>query len=245
MSIIKTKKMTKSKKKEFVKKDLSIIIPTGHESDYIEYLNKYFNVTILDPIKVENGESPMPDLILFTGGADVNPEMYNEKTGSRTSVNIKRDKLEYSIFRKFNKIPKLGICRGAQFLTVCNDGKLIQHVENHCNGNHQITTTGSKWMYGSRGYEITSTHHQMMYPFNLPKDNYELIAWSTKFKSPTYLNGDNEEIKLDPNFLEPEIVFYPNTKSLCIQGHPEYGNCPEETKDYCFSLINSYLLKDN
>jgi carbamoylphosphate synthase small subunit len=134
-------------------------------------------------------------------------------------------------------MPKLGICRGGQFLTVMNGGKMIQDVNNH-SGNHKITHVGS-----GQVYEITSTHHQMMFPFNLPDHRFELVAHSQYFQSTKYLNGNDEEFDLPKDFLEPEIIYYPESNSLCIQGHPEYNHCPEKTKQWCFKLMDMYLFK--
>jgi gamma-glutamyl-gamma-aminobutyrate hydrolase PuuD len=181
---------------------------------------------------------PKIDLVYFTGGEDVSPDFYGQGVGKFTTFNKKRDDLEYSNFNNvFYGTPKLGICRGAQFLTVVNGGKLIQHVTNH-NTDHNISINNSLEI------PITSSHHQMMFPYDLPKEQYELIAHSTYFKSNTYLDGNNEEIKLPKGFLEPEIVYYPNSNSLCIQGHPEWMNPDCKTVTYINNLINSKLFKN-
>jgi hypothetical protein len=91
---------------------------------------------------------------------------------------------------------------------------------------------------------MSSTHHQMMYPYNMPKTAFELVAWSEYFLSDTYLNGGNEEMELPEEFLEPEIVYYPNRKALAIQGHPEYPGVEENTLTFCKKLIFNYLLDD-
>lgn len=179
------------------------------------------------------------DLVVFTGGADVNPELYMENTGKHTQVNKKRDSTEIDYFNWFRNTPKLGICRGSQFLTVMNGGKLIQHVNGHTQ-THKIEMKISP--QSSTGtYEITSTHHQMLFPFNVRR--YELIAWSKRFRSTTYLDGDNKEVVLPKHFLEPEIVYYPDTNSLAIQGHPEFTHCKRQTQDMCKNLIYKFLLK--
>ena len=90
-------------------------------------------------------------------------------------------------------------------------------------------------------YTITSSHHQMLYPFDLHEKDYKLIAYSEYFQSNTYLNGDNEEIELVKNFLEPEIVYYKNSNALCIQGHPEWSYCEKRTSSMCLNLIDKYL----
>jgi gamma-glutamyl-gamma-aminobutyrate hydrolase PuuD len=174
------------------------------------------------------------DILFFTGGEDVNPQFYNENVGKHTYVNELRDEYERDIWNAYLEKPKICVCRGSQFASVMSGGKLIQHVTNH-SGEHKITTDEGNT------YNISSTHHQMVYPFDI---DHKMIAWSTNIRSNTYLNGDNKEIQLPDNFVEPEIVFYPKTKALGIQGHPEmynYENNPE-LLDYLNTLIEKYLI---
>ena len=148
------------------------------------------------------------------------------------------------MFNKFSNVPKLGICRGSQFLTVASGGKLIQHVEGHAVGTpHLITVTSNKLGMYDYKYPMPSTHHQMMFPYNLDTLDYDLIGTSTYFLSPNYVNGNNEFIDVPEDFLEPEIVYYKHTKALAIQGHPEFFNSDPDTTDMCLELISAYLLK--
>ena len=217
-----------------VKQLLNIVIADDASSlDYVSYLNEKFEVIVHKIIDVKNPKDI--DLVLFTGGEDVNPGYYNESVGKYTFINNNRDKKEIDTFAKFRGNSfLLGICRGSQLLTVLSGGKLIQHVEGHCKDH-------SMMLRGSLSYNITSSHHQMLYPFNLNEKDYELIAYSEFFQSKTYLNGNNEEIELTKNFLEPEIVYYKNTNSLCIQGHPEWSHCERRTSSMCLNLIDRYL----
>lgn len=217
-----------------VKQPLNIVIADDASSlDYVSYLNEKFEVTVHKIADVKNPKDV--DLVLFTGGEDVNPVYYNEKVGKYTHFNDKRDQKEMDTFYKFKKHSfLLGICRGSQLLTTLSGAKLIQHVEGHCKDHSMI-------MRGSVRYNITSSHHQMLYPFDLNEKDYELIAYSEYFQSKTYLNGDNEEIELPKNFLEPEIVYYKNTNALCIQGHPEWSHCERRTSLMCLNLIDKYL----
>lgn len=182
------------------------------------------------------------DLVLFTGGADVNPNYYGEKKGIHTYINEKRDEEERYVMQHIpNSTPRLGICRGAQFLTVMNGGKLIQHVEGH-GTDHEVTLLEKTARNSDEYYfPMSSTHHQMMFPYNLKDHEYQLIGVSRFFVSNVYLNGENEQIKIPSSFLEPEIVFYPKTRSLCIQGHPEYNTCPRSGVMICNKLIKEYL----
>jgi gamma-glutamyl-gamma-aminobutyrate hydrolase PuuD len=180
------------------------------------------------------------DVIIFTGGEDVYPGMYNEEIGQYTSFNDERDYEEERVFNKAKKLKRLlvGICRGGQFLTVMNGGKLIQHVYGHAiGGTHKIFIPSE-----NRHIDITSTHHQMMYPFNLSEQDYSIIAHADKLSS-TYLNGWNEERSLHENFVEPEIVYYPKTNSLCIQGHPEYMDKNSDAVKFINLLIDE-LIED-
>lgn len=151
------------------------------------------------------------DLVLFTGGEDVDPSFYKERANPKTSSNIHRDRREIMDYVKALdlKIPMLGICRGSQFLCVMNGGRLVQHQENKY-GVHPMETT-----YGR--ISITSTHHQAAFPFNLPTKDYKILGWTNGISS-IHENGYGEE--MNPP-VECEIVYYPKTRSLGIQGHPE------------------------
>ena len=217
-----------------VKQVLNIVIADDASSlDYVSYLNEKYEVIVHKTVDVKNPKDI--DLVLFTGGEDVNPAHYNENIGKYTHINSNRDKKEIDTFYRFkDKSFLLGICRGNQLLTILSGGKLIQHVEGHCRDHSMVLNNSLK-------YNITSSHHQMIYPFNLNEKDYELIAYSEYFQSNTYLNGDNEEIELSNNFLEPEIVYYKKTNALCIQGHPEWNHCEKRTSQMCLNLIDKYL----
>lgn len=204
-------------------------IPTSY-SLFLKKLFEGYEIEIFDLIKLKNSEDFLPDLILFTGGEDVHPAEYGEKQGKFTRCNVARDVEEKLIYQRFYKdVPKLGICRGAQFLTVMCGGSLIQHVENHNNVTHSIK------LNDNRVIMIPSDHHQMIYPYTASK--YEILGYSEYFLSPVYLNGDNKNIELPENFLESEIVFYPHYNSLAIQAHPEW--CDYKSKSF---LILKYLI---
>jgi len=220
-----------------MKKKLNVLIneQTGNDS-YLAFLALQFDVNIINFSNYTGKENI--DLVLFTGGEDVYPEYYGERTGKYTSINKKRDNIEHKMFQYTLNIPKLGICRGSQFLTVMAGGKLIQHVEGHgIGGKHTIDIVHPF----NQIVEITSTHHQMLYPFNLSKEDYIMCAYSTYNRSGVYLNGDNENISLPNDFVESEIVFYPKYNALAIQGHPESGVMSIEEKMFFLKYIQQML----
>ena len=205
---------------------------------YIVGGDRSYAELFLDEIKIVK-DIKDANVVLFTGGEDVHPDFYGEDVGRLTSTNKKRDEIELALFKEARKYNKLcvGICRGSQLLTVLSGGGLIQHVSNHAkSGTHKIHLINE-----GVDIDITSTHHQMMYPFWLNKKKYDIIAKSTKDLSTTYLDGNDREKRLPPDFVECEIVYYKTTNCLCIQGHPEYMPKDSSAVRYINVLIREYL----
>ena len=209
---------------------------------YLEQADGWYFQDVFDevvPIRLLQDDLTKKDVIYFGGGTDVSPSFYGEELHPLSQrPNILRDIFEEAVFKRYvGKIAGfLGICRGSQLLTVLNGGKLIQHVENHA-GDHKIVSNDGIVM------DATSTHHQMMYPFDLPKKQYEILATPyPKPRSSFYERGDRQEYAQEQVPVEPEIVWYPKSKSLCIQGHPEYMNTHEDFPQHCFELIKKRLL---
>ena len=152
------------------------------------------------------------DLVVFTGGADVFPGIYKEEDiHPRTSYLLDRDDMEMTAYEKALKLGKkmIGICRGHQLLSALNGAKLIQDQPNP--GMHFMKTH-----YGDEIF-INSLHHQAVFPFNLPEENYHILGW-TEGLSSHHQNGRKEE--MNPP-VEVEMIYFPKTKCLGIQCHPE------------------------
>lgn len=126
------------------------------------------------------------DIIVFTGGTDVDPLLYSEVPHPYTDNPDKaRDAFCVSLFKyaKAQGIFKTGICRGSQFLTAMTGGKLDQHIRGHPNGSHEIKCVmgedgrGNDFYKHDPGYfegtfVVTSSHHQAM----LPHKDTQVIA---------------------------------------------------------------------
>lgn len=114
-----------------------------------------------------------------------------------------------------------------------NGGLLVQNVRGHATfGTHQISN-----MNDFETYEITSTHHQMQYPFNLDSKDYKLL-WVANPRRSEYYEGD--QITAVP--YEPEIVLYHvpgKPKCLAIQGHPEMMRPEAPVLEMLNRLINN------
>lgn len=181
------------------------------------------------------------DIVLFTGGEDVYPGYYGQSTGSKTHYNQSRDDIEISIFELAERLNKLivGICRGCQFTAIMSGASLIQHVTGHgIAGTHKIEIIDE-----NRCIDITSTHHQMVYPFNMHESEYKIIAKSKTNLSQMYLDGDDCKCYIPENFVEPEIIYFYKTNVLGIQGHPEYMDKNSSAVAFINVLIKE-LLED-
>ncbi len=160
------------------------------------------------------------DLVVFTGGSDVNPLLYGESPHSLTYFDPKRDEADMEIYSMCLKegIPMFGVCRGAQFLHVMHNGKLYQHVDNH-NGDHHMWDVRAKQMIKN----VSSVHHQLCIPNE--QNGMEIIA--DAYKSQERWKNDKEKDTGPRTAYDCEAFFYRETCSFGVQGHPEYKGYPE------------------
>lgn len=205
-----------------------MVVGSGMNLDYHRMLNDMGHTTVacryveqIRPI-LYKGDI---DVVLFVGGADVNPELYGHTLHPTSGISKAEDELYQQAFcqaQEFDEIKFVGICRGSQFLCAASGGVLVQHCDNHAvfNG-HSVET---KW---GHEFNVTSTHHQMQDPREV---EHELIAWTkrTTFKD-YHIDGETVtiETQADPDELDIEVVWYPHTKSLAFQPHPEFAGAGE------------------
>lgn len=218
---------------------------------------KGFNVLIVDD---ERCEAPMvenlfvsegfdlvkdiydADFVVFVGGEDVNPDLYGQRPHSTTHYNMARDHFETEVYEEALSlgIPMVGICRGGQFLNVKSGGKLWQNVDNHNTGQHvaMIPSTGER-------LQVTSVHHQMMEPDWF--SNVEILlraGESTKKEAmseiSSYMPHAYSQFPAKGSVTDVEACWYPDTRCLCFQPHPEYGH--EPTKDIFFEFVKTYII---
>lgn len=170
------------------------------------------------------------NFVILPGGMDISPELYNSKNVACHTFNQSLDFRQWTLLGEAHHEDKfiIGICRGAQMITAYNGGKLIQDVTGHF-GDHSIT------FQDGRVCQVTSCHHQMCYPFNLPKEDYNILAWSTDNLSDHYYSDGLENPP-----CEPEVIWYPKTKMLAIQGHPEWMNSNNMFIEIINEIIERY-----
>lgn len=181
------------------------------------------------------------DLVVFTGGADVNPVLYGERPLPGVQISPARDRQDVQAWKFTDpKKPKVGICRGSQFGNVMCGGRLWQDVDGHANGKgHMVKDLGKK-----NGYlPVSSTHHQMS---RLAK-GARLLAVA---KEARMYDAEGDQVTFDQydlgritdkmnQWYDVEAFYYENFNFLGVQFHPEYkgwGACQE----FFWKLIDEY-----
>lgn len=186
------------------------------------------------------------DAFVLWGGEDIHPSLYNAKAnkfnGARGGGPSDRDLWEWQAIKycKANRIPIIGVCRGAQMLCAAAGGKLIQHVKGHVGGGsgHLVQTNEGEV------FHVTSCHHQMMDVYNT---NHEMLAWTPSALSDCYFGEECETPKHISDMIaagawaEPEMVYFPELNALAIQGHPEWAIGSAFDK-WCNKTIAELLL---
>ena len=184
-------------------------------------------------------------MVVFTGGADVSPEYYGEKEHHSCFTQPKRDAEEFLVANRAREygIPMAGICRGAQLLCVFAGGKLVQDVRGHGRYHYLLVNEEDG---STEKYLVSSTHHQMQYPWDLPHTEYELIGWMESPLSDHYTMNPTETFSVDEASknlrLEPDIVWYPKIKALGAQYHPEYHKPGDQGWKLYQKLLRRFMV---
>lgn len=177
----------------------------------------------------------LADLVVWTGGADIEPSLYGERPLPTTYCDPGRDKYEVGVFNDLPKTDgpmKVGICRGAQLLCALSGGSLWQDIEGH-GRSHEVMDVGTGELV-----TVSSMHHQEMIP---PTGS---VVWAkaaeaahkTKIeKGVKYTNTNGLKV-----FQDVEAVWIPQTSSFCFQPHPEIG--PRSCTEYFFKLVDKALI---
>lgn len=182
-------------------RDTNVIIP-------LEYLNE-----------VPKDSTPTPDLLIFTGGEDLQPSLYG-KHYPGIYGNKRRDEWEVSWFHWAvkNKVPMFGICRGMQLFTAMTGGELIPDVNAHY-GTHTVFAPGNN----PPEFHVNSIHHQMC----VPPASAVKLAWAKNlaFRGPK----------------EIEALWFPEIKAFGVQWHPEMMPVTSFATAFVYSKLKEYF----
>lgn len=170
------------------------------------------------------------DLVIFTGGPDVNPALYGEKPLEGTTFNEGRDKDDEELWKYCVDygIPMFGVCRGAQFGAVMHGAKLWQDVDNHY-GDHSIWDN----KHGYLVEKVSSVHHQAV----RNDGQMEIIADSHTSSEKV------SETSKENNTRDIEAFFYRDVCFLGVQGHPEYRGYTRYAK-WCLDRIDEFVVNN-
>lgn len=164
-------------------------------SNYNVYFQKYGKC-----IRIAHEFRPDIDLLILTGGADVDPKRYGrERQKECGRPDLWKEHFDTKFLPKYikAKIPIFGICRGHQTLAVHHGYPLIQHVV------HPMFNL----VEGEFGYNlVNSYHHQVVESVD---NRAEIIA------------TDSEEGTI-------EAIRYKNIKVASVQWHPELMGSVDE-----------------
>ncbi len=189
------------------------------------------------------------DIIVFPPGAPIHPKMYGEQVCKYLGPGAEaKDVIERMALKKAIKMGKfiIGIQRGAMLCNIHNNGNVIQHI-NHHTADHQIKDSKTNKLYN-----VTSSHTELMFPYNLKPQSYEIVAYATKSMCKksynlVYLNGDECEVmyksvpcKYLDNLKDPEIVYFPRTACFAVQ--PNLGTMTQTSHAQFLEYLNEQLL---
>lgn len=172
-------------------------------------------------------------LILFTGGADVDPSFYNDDSPHNLcNFNSARDKSEKTIFKHAtnNHIPMIGICRGFQFLNVMAGGRLMHHISGHGGTIHSFDGPSLK-----EPIAVNSFHHQMVIP---PTKAYVIGHSVDPLPNECYGKHDKLEEWHGPGI---EAAIFPEINSCGVQYHPEWMLTTSEGFLFFYDMANRLI----
>jgi putative glutamine amidotransferase len=165
----------------------------------------------------EVGDKDTPDFIVFGGGYDVSPSLYNtdKLRGTYSDADVDYQDFCTVIAGKLKQIPMLGICRGLQLLHVANGGTLIQHISGHAGSTHRLLASDEEEIEGWEELVINSSHHQCV-PIH-----------EVDYADEVYVSHEGST----------EVVVASSRGFLGVQYHPEYSSCPENAVDFFAELM--------
>ena len=150
----------------------------GQSRSYVKAIEEAGGVPLLIPPQASVDELfEILDGILFSGGGDVEPTLYDSEDRGSEGVEPERDVLEIALVRRAadEGVPIFGICRGQQIINVALDGGLLQDVGEHRQeaareeATHVVQVEpGSRLAEViGRQVEVNTFHHQVVDPERL------------------------------------------------------------------------------
>ena len=203
----------------------------GQSRSYVKAIEEAGGVPLLIPPQSSIDELfEILDGILFTGGGDLEPTLYDPEDRGSEGIDSERDGLELALARRAadSGLPMLGICRGQQLINVALDGGLLQDVDEHrqdaprAAASHTVEVEPGSRLAEIIGeqVEVNTFHHQVVDPERLGR-GLKVTAFSSDGQR--FIEG-----------LESE-----DGKILAVQWHPEDMTDQEWSRRLFRRLIDS------
>lgn len=169
------------------------------------------------------------DLIVFTGGEDINPKRYTNRPHNG-HYNDKRDSWELKVFKDITKgalktKKVLGICRGLQLINVALGGNLLYDIATKYGANHMGVHTLNHVVPGhmfSFLEMVNSMHHQCADSWGFSK------AYPPK------------SLAVEPTTGTVEIMAWGNV-FLGFQFHPEFFGSENPYRDQVANAVKDWV----
>jgi putative glutamine amidotransferase len=124
-------------------------------ASYVRSVTRAGGVPLLVPPGAAYGETlDSVDGLIFSGGSDLDPELYDEQPHLETNGWVReRDDFELGLMQAAlaRDVPLLAICRGSQVLNVALGGDLEQHVPDRVQTNVHKETPG---VFADHGVDV-------------------------------------------------------------------------------------------
>lgn len=169
------------------------------------------------------------DLLIFTGGEDVDPGLYGERSHPSVHSNRSRDEAERNVYSNYTagyiKAKKiLGVCRGIQILNVMQGGTL--HQDLYSKGMSHRASHNVNWEDGTTELLtkltlVNSLHHQAVKDIGFGKFGYRVLA-------------------TEPDTGVYESILWGNS-ILGVQFHPEFFSNDSWQKKYFFDAMEKWI----
>lgn len=178
------------------------------------------------------------NVIVFTGGTDINPSIYGASDSQNNHYDNERDRQEREIYKKYSRNKRfIGICRGFQFLSCMSGGWLAQDADGHRGKPHNIyyhveIGAGANSIVNSFHHQIVLAHEEI-YPLAVAEEA-------------TYMQSeDGRYAPQAGRHLEIEMGFTAG-RHYGVQFHPEWCPKSEEIfwKGYDY-WKNGYLYRED
>ncbi len=184
-------------------------------NDYIQAVLRGGGIPIIIPLtnskEVIHSQLDLLDAIIFSGGYDVDPELYGEEPSQKLGdICPKRDRFDADLMLEAvsRDLPILGICRGMQMLNVVFGGSLYQDLSfiqdctiKHVQGQlpstptHLVDIEPNSLLYSILGSQVrtNSFHHlavkELSPSFNITGISKDNVVEAIEMKHRSFVLG--------------------------------------------------------